>query len=245
MCFSAEASFTAAAVLMPAGIYAVCRACTTDRRYVALSAFPFLFGLQQLSDGLVWTAGRQGQLNLVQLYSLVYMFFTWLIWPIWAPLSTYLLESERRKFPYFLLALAGSALGAAQYFPYLFHDSWLSVRFLDYAIVYGGTELLSDIFGREIIYALYIFLVVLPFLMSSQKRVRPFGVLVAAVAVSTYLFFRFAYISAFCFGGAVVSVYLVFLSSRLTRHDGRRETWVDLRAAPQRRLPAPRSVTPN
>ena len=243
MCFSAEASFTAAAVLMPAGVYAVYRACRTDRRYVALSAFPFLFGLQQLSDGLVWTAGRQGQFDLIQLYSLVYMLFTWLIWPIWAPLSTYLLEAERRKFSYFLLALTGSALGAAQYFPYLFHDSWLSVRFLDYAVVYGGTELLSGIFGREIIYALYIFLVVLPFLLSSQKRVRPFGALVAAVAVSTYVFFRFAYISAFCFGGAIVSLYLVFLSSRLTRPDGGHEIPVNLRAAPQSMPPVPRSPT--
>ena len=48
MCFSAEASYAAAAVLLPAGVVASHRAYQTNRKYVAIAALPFFFGLQQL-----------------------------------------------------------------------------------------------------------------------------------------------------------------------------------------------------
>jgi len=47
MCFSAEASFTAAAVLVPAGAVSMVRAYKTDRRYLPIATLPLLFGLQQ------------------------------------------------------------------------------------------------------------------------------------------------------------------------------------------------------
>lgn len=56
MCFSAQASFTAAALLLPAGAVGVYKAYRTHRRYMAICALPFLFGLQQLFEGLVWTS---------------------------------------------------------------------------------------------------------------------------------------------------------------------------------------------
>ena len=70
MCFSATASFTAAAVLLPSGVLSVYRAWRGDRRYLALSALPLLFGLQQLFDGMVWRAGDVGDGDGVTRYSL-------------------------------------------------------------------------------------------------------------------------------------------------------------------------------
>ena len=40
------------------------------------------------------------------------------------------------------------------------------------------------------------------------------GLLVAGVLVITYAFFSYAYISVFCFGGAVISLYLLALMWR-------------------------------
>jgi len=37
----------------------------------------------------------------------------------------------------------------------------------------------------------------------------------------TYLFFRFAYISVFCFLGGLVSIYLVLMMARLAREKAR------------------------
>ena len=58
MCLSAEASYMAAAVLVPAGAVAMQRAYRRTPRYLPLATLPLLFGLQQLSEGLVWTANQ-------------------------------------------------------------------------------------------------------------------------------------------------------------------------------------------
>ena len=47
MCFSAEASYTAAALLLPAGALASQRAYQANRKYLAIAALPLLFGFQQ------------------------------------------------------------------------------------------------------------------------------------------------------------------------------------------------------
>jgi hypothetical protein len=51
--------------------------------------------------------------------------------------------------------------------------------------------------------------IIAPLLLSSERDVKIFGALVTVVVV-TYSFFSFAYISVFCFGGALMSLYLVW-----------------------------------
>ena len=207
MCFSAEASLIAAAVLIPAGTLSIARAYTTDRRYLPLAALPLLFGLQQAFEGLVWQAN--GNAVLVERYSLAYMFFSWLAWPIWVPFSVYFLEPNRRKPLYLVLAIIGGMIGAMQYFPYFAHDGWLTTEFLPHVIVYSGKELFDYIIGRTTTYSIYVAIVVGSLLLCSDVNIRIFGMLVAAVTVVTYVFFSYAYISVFCFGGAIMSLYLV------------------------------------
>ena len=208
MCFSAEASFIAAAVLVPTGLLTTVRAYKTDRRYFPIATLPLLFGLQQAMEGMVWLAN--GNAGEVERYSLAYMFFSWMAWPTWVPFSAYFIETERRKPLYLLLAIVGGMLGAMQYFPYFAHDGWLTTRFLPHVIVYEGKELFDYIIGRDLTYSIYVAVVVGSLLLSSNANVRIFGLLVAAVMVVTYLFFSYAYISVFCFGGAVMSLYLVW-----------------------------------
>ena len=81
MCFSAEVSYTAAAVLLPAGVVASHRAYRTNRDYLPIAVLPFLFGLQQLFEGLVWTGSALSSDSMIQRYSMAYMFFSWLAWP--------------------------------------------------------------------------------------------------------------------------------------------------------------------
>src|SRR5437763_578905 len=55
MCFSATASFSAAAVIGSVGIVTLrSAAAKPDRRILALAAFPALFALQQVVEGLLW-----------------------------------------------------------------------------------------------------------------------------------------------------------------------------------------------
>ncbi len=210
MCFSATASFTAAAVLLPSGGLSLYRAWRGDRRYLALSALPLMFGVQQLFDGLVWRAGDVGDTEAVTRFSLAYMFFSWLAWPIWVPVATYFVEPARRRPWYLLFAVVGGVLGGLQYVPYFAHQGWLVTRFLPHAVSYGGTELLDFVIGRVGTYSIYLSVIIIPLLLSTQRDVRIFGVLVAFVAIVTMAFFQFAYVSVFCFGGAIMSLYLVW-----------------------------------
>lgn len=222
MCFSAEASFTAAAVLLPAGAITIYRAYRTDWHYFPVAMLPLLFGLQQLFEGLVWVGSSHGNHELVMRASLAYMFFSWLAWPVWVPVSTYFLEPQNRRPLYLGFIVAGSMLGALQYIPYFAHEGWLVTRFLPFAISYEGTELLDYLTTREVTYGIYVAVVVGPLLLSSMWRMRIFGVLVSLVLAVTYFFFSYAYISVFCFGGALMSLYLVWLV--FTESDRRGET---------------------
>jgi hypothetical protein len=219
MCFSAEVSYTAAAILLPTGAVAIHRAYRKDNRYLAIAALPLFFGLQQLFEGLVWTAANQDNSSSIQTFSLAYMFFSWLAWPVWVPFSTYFLEPCRRRDIYLVFAILGGMLGAIQYIPYFAHDGWLAVKFLDHAISYQGTVLFDFIMRREMTYFVYLVVILAPLLTSSKRSVNIFGLLLVLVIAITYIFFRYAYISVFCFGGAIMSVYLVYMVFRET--DGR------------------------
>ena len=79
-----------------------------------LAPMPVLFGLQQFFEVLVWIAGSHGSGQAVERYSLAYMFFSWLAWPVWIPLMTYFMEPCRRRYLYLLFAIAGAMIGAMQ-----------------------------------------------------------------------------------------------------------------------------------
>jgi len=210
MCFSAEVSYAAAAVLLPAGALASHRAYRTNRDYLPIAVLPFLFGLQQLFEGLVWTGNALSSNSMIERYSLAYMFFSWLAWPVWVPFSTYFLEPCRRRHIYLAFAIVGGMLGAMQYFPYFAHDGWLIITFLPNAVVYQGTVLFDFIMKRELTYAIYLFVIIAPLLTSSNRHAQIFGLLISAVVTVTYLFFSYAYISVFCFGGALMSLYIIY-----------------------------------
>ena len=194
---------------MPAGLVSMYKAYRVDRRFVAICALPILLALQQLFEGLVWIGGEAGNVAAVEHYSLAYMFFAWLAWPVWVPTSTYVLEPPGRRTLYLVFVILGAILGAGQYLPYFAHQGWLTVTFLPHVIVYGGTEMFDFLMAREFTYTMYIATVILPLLLSSKPEIRVFGVLVALVLATTFVFFRYAYISVFCFGGAMMSLYLV------------------------------------
>ncbi|KNY11877.1 hypothetical protein AKG11_32665 [Shinella sp. SUS2] len=214
MCLSAEVSLGAAAVLIPGGAVAGASAWRADRRYLMIATLPLLFGLQQLVEGLIWIEGHAGNTHRVGQYSLLYMFFTWIAWPIWVPLSAYFLEGGGRRNLILLFVIAGAMLGGLQFIPYFVHDGWLATTFLRWAVRYQDINLLDGLVSRTVTYAIYVAVVIVPFLLVRGWEIKIFGLLVAGVLVITYAFFSYAYISVFCFGGAVISLYLLALMWR-------------------------------
>lgn len=70
---------------------------------------------------------------------------------------------------------------------------------------------------RQTTYLVYLVFIIAPLLISTDRAARVFGALVAGALTVTYLFFSYAYISVFCMGGAVMSLYLVWM---IFRKDG-------------------------
>lgn len=211
MCFSAEASFATAALLIPAGAAAMAKAWRIDKSFIPLCTLPLMFGVQQFMEGMVWVAGAAGAAADVERYSLAYIFFSWIVWPIWVPVSVYFLEPGARRPLYLAFAIGGSMLGGLQFVPYLTHEGWLTTTFLGRAIAYKDLNLLDALISREGVYALYVIFIIAPLLVSTRREAKIFGLLVLVALTITYFFFAFAYISAFCVGAAIMSVYLVVM----------------------------------
>lgn len=165
-------------------------------------------------EGLVWVAGGQPDAAWVERFSLAYMFFSWIAWPVWVPVSVYFLEPPRRRPLFLAFAVGGAMLGGLQYIPYFVHEGWLTTNFLRYAISYSDTQLLDALMTREATYLLYLVFIIMPLVISSDRSARIFGALVTLVLAITYFFFSFAYISVFCMGGAIMSFYLVWMIFR-------------------------------
>jgi hypothetical protein len=99
MCFSAEASFVVSAGLITSG-FAIHRFKIVEKHEQALAAIPFVFGLQQFSEGLVWLGLDDGLSPLVHtsaIYFFTFVAFTF--WPIYAAFAMYQFErSKIRKY---------------------------------------------------------------------------------------------------------------------------------------------------
>ncbi len=109
MCFSTEASLTAAVVLTAVGT-ATCRT-TGWSRATPLAAIPLVFAAHQAMEGQIWreldAAGGQ-VLGGVAVYA--YTLIAYVLWPLLVPAAVWLVEPDaRRRNRIALLATAGLA----------------------------------------------------------------------------------------------------------------------------------------
>ena len=76
MCFSATASFTVSALLIPTGIYCLKESIATKREYLPFSLWPLFFAIQQAFEGILWLGMGNNQLKLIHSTSLGFLFFS-------------------------------------------------------------------------------------------------------------------------------------------------------------------------
>ena len=109
MCFSEPVSFAVGGILIVGGAFAGWKAFKINKRYFPVSQLPTLAGLQQITEGHVWMGVNNGDLSMTWWAAMGFIFFSWLIWPLWIPFSIYFLEPQGspRKLPLLGFALAG------------------------------------------------------------------------------------------------------------------------------------------
>jgi hypothetical protein len=210
VCFSASASFIAGTSLSAIGVAALNK--TETRTEQPFAAIPLLFGIQQISEGVIWLTFRHDAPLLKEAMTYVYSGFSHVLWPIYVPFAMGVLEAVRwRKRTFAAFETAGIAVGL----------------YLLYAIV--ARPLIAEVAGGHIVYAsphFYLFPVMVFYLaatcvscfFSSHGFVKLFGVLALLSFIAAYLVHVTALVSIWCFFAAILSL-LIYIHLRF-RHLG-------------------------
>jgi hypothetical protein len=228
MCFSAEASFGASAVLVPVGIYCVSRAAGRDWRFLPLGLMPVAFGVQQAAEGCVWLGLRQDQQVPGTPAAALFLFFALVFWPFWVPFSLLLPES-RRPAKVFLGGVAILSLVWLWLYSPLAVDPgrWLSVQVVHHSIHYETSSLPAfRLAPRAAWRVAYLAFICVPLIIarpgSAGNGLRlGAGILVAALFAVSYLVYWYAFTSVWCFFAALLSLLLGLAFTQLPRRAGR------------------------
>ena len=201
MCFSATASFTAGTLLTATGLVTVRFA--SRPRELAFAAIPLLFGLQQLTEGVVWLTFGPELRWLNVLTTQLYSFFSHVLWPIYVPLSAWLIEPSglRRKI---LAAIAVAGIAVGVYLLYSLVAVPIVARPIGQHIDYDSPH-----FYIAASVTLYLLATTVSMLASSHRWVRTFGALTLLSAFAAYVVYARWFISVWCFFAALLSIVVV------------------------------------
>lgn len=93
MCFSAEASFTAGAILTTFGVATLTR--IKSKKEIPLALLQLLFGIQQIIEGVQWVSAKPSCLSGVAAYA--FLAFAFVLWPTYVPTSILLVEKNKNR----------------------------------------------------------------------------------------------------------------------------------------------------
>jgi len=198
MCFSAPASFVAGASLSAMGVLTMKR--TKDKFELPFAAIPLIFGIQQFIEGVAWLSFGNTVLNTAATYGFV--FFAYILWPIWLPFSIMILEHDkiRRKILVFFLGI-GLVVGLSQFYYVLTLPvtSHLSHNSIVYSV--------PNAFGFTMMF-LYLMATCLSCAFSSHRMVKLFGLSLFVSLAITFHFYAESLFSVWCFFGAILSLII-------------------------------------
>jgi len=202
MCFSASASFIAGTSLSAIGVAALRN--TEARTERPLAMMPLLFGVQQLTEGVIWLTFTHDAPLLRQTMTQVYSGFSHVLWPMYVPFAMGVLEAVRwRRRTLAAFEAAGIAVGL----------------YLLYSIV--ARPLVAELVGGHIVYdsphfylvpvmVLYLAATCVSCFFSSHGFVKLFGVLALMSFIAAYLVHVRALVSIWCFFAAILSLLIYF-----------------------------------
>ena len=216
MCLSESVSFATGGMLIVGGAFASWKAWKINKRYLPIALMPVMAGVQQYMEGHVWMGLNDSDPFMVWWGAMGFIFFSWFMWPVWIPFGVYALEppESRRKKVLMLFALAGAVLGLVLYIPHLLNPDWVSVSINKHSLAYEDTMFLDYLIPRWLTYAMYVFLVIAPPLMSTYLHMRLFGLTLIAIVTLVYIFLSYAYISFFCLLAGAGTIHLIYIILR-------------------------------
>ena len=209
MCFSATASFLASSSLALISSKTI----TLVKRKSAypLAHIPTLFAIQQAFEGFVWLSFSQNSffIMLQPFAGYAYLFFALIFWPLWIPLSCYLLEKKPKKIMWlFLFSLPAVALAS---FLITALPCGMTVSIACFNIVYKFTSWENNL-SYYVYSASYLLATTLPLLLSSHRFMWLLGTTLAIFYAISYYYYYHAFLSVWCFFAALLSMQIYFIT---------------------------------
>ncbi len=212
MCFSASASFTVSAILIPTGIYCVSEARKRDERYFPIANLPLFFGIQQAFEGLVWLNIISENTIAISNFAFCFLFFSHFFWLFWVPYSAFSLEENIwLKNILKVFTITGFIYGSLLYFPLLLHENWLQIEVVNHSIHYMTYYFFNSMTPHNFSFYFYALIMILPLIISSYKTINFLGILITLGGLISYFYFHYGFTSVWCFMAALVSIYLAYI----------------------------------
>lgn len=202
MCFSAQASFTASALLFLIGFLNYRTNRTAGLKVFAL--MPILFAIQQFSEGMLWVSFNFPGLQPLQTVSkYFFLAFAIVIWPVFVSYSLLKVERKEIRRNALKLFLAFSVVWSISAMVYmaLYNPTAAAAKGHIMYNVFMPYQMPFDI---SLIYGV---LTVLPFFVSEEKMFWVFGSLVTITGTLTYIVYSSFFTSIWCFFAALVSTH--------------------------------------
>lgn len=214
MCYSLEASVNAGIGLGIAGAAMVAKAWRGDRRLVLFAAFPLVFSIHQLIEGVNWFAIAHpfpGDENFRYLYTIV----AFMAWPVLTPYAAAAAETDPRRRKIWS-AMGGFGLVLAAYLGVkLAGADGVAVSVVGHSLAY------DPLFERPplIIDFFYVALTVAPLVSMDNRALKIFGAAVFVTFVYSVVEARAAWYSVWCMAAAAFSLIIAFAIQREESRD--------------------------
>lgn len=208
MCFSAAASFVGGAVLTSIGILSIRKNNQPSQRLFA--AVPFVFGIQQIAEGFVWTALQSsGQQLMLTLATYVFLFTALVVWSTVLPLSILLMEKDQTRRRILRVFLAVGIVASLYHLVAMFLVS-VSAQISSFHIKYLVATPDELMIAASLA---YLIATILPIFTSSNKKMIYFGIIILVSYLVAFIFYLEYLTSVWCFFAALASVVILRIVS--------------------------------
>lgn len=211
MCFSATASFITASVTGVVGILALSR--VNNAREIPLAMVPVFFAAQQVIEGSLWlNLPSDPHGPVATALTLTFLLFAEVLWPMYAPITIWLVEPSARRRHLMLIFIATGLIVS------LYLLWWILTHSHSAAIVADHIDYVTEDRHSDVLGVAYLAATCFPMLFSSRRTVTMLGVIVLVGSATAYVFYWEAFTSVWCFFAAAASIVILGHFERARRH---------------------------
>lgn len=205
MCFSASVSYGTGALLMVTG--AVTSVGNSSKQQRMIAAVPFIFGLQQIAEGIVWqTMDEVVPSALRQFGAVMFLVFAYLVWTAWMPWCLYFVE-PREKRRRILKVIGVIGIGVSAMAGWVLFNAEVQAYMVRHSLAYSFPGL-NRFWPANLEAILYVTPTVIPFFVSSLRTIKIAGVFIAGSMLIAKIINQEAASSIWCFFAALISFFI-------------------------------------